>query len=85
MNWWFFVRGGTFVIFDNTLLPIQSQDYGTKDDVNMTEMALQRNAGPIPCWGAGTSGGADYYAPRQVGMGYVTGTGVDGKGQSTTP
>lgn len=83
MNWWFFVRGGTYVIFDNTLPPLQSQDYGTKDDVNMTEMALQRNAGPIPCWGAGTSGGADYYAPRQVGIGYVTGTGVDGIGQST--
>ncbi len=83
MNWWFFVRGGTYVIHDNTLPAFQSQDYGTKADVNMTVMNLQRNAGPNPCWGQGTSGGADYYAPQQVGMGYVTGTGVDGKGQST--
>ena len=49
----------------------------------MTVMNLQRNAGPNPCWGAGTSGGADYHAPRQVGFGYVTGTGKDGLGRST--
>jgi hypothetical protein len=83
MNWWMFLRGGSFVVFNNTLPPLQSQDYGTKQDINMTEMSLQRNAGPIPCWGAGTSGGKDYYAPRQVGLGYVTGAGVDGIGQTT--
>ncbi|MGH9688363.1 MAG: hypothetical protein ACRD5K_14860 [Candidatus Acidiferrales bacterium] len=76
MNWWFFVRGGTFVIFDNTLPPLVSTDYGTKGDVNMTVMNLQRNAGPLPCWGAGTSGGSAYYAPHQVGLGYVTGKGI---------
>jgi hypothetical protein len=83
MNWWFFVRGGTYVIFNNTLPPLVSTDYGTKLSVDMIVMNLQRNAGPNPCWGAGTSGGADYYAPRQVGMGYVTGTGHDGLGSST--
>jgi hypothetical protein len=83
MNWWFFVRGGTFIIHDNTLPALVSTDYGTKADANLTVMNLQRNAGPNPCWGAGTSGGADYFAPRQVGMGHVTGTGVDGKGLST--
>lgn len=81
--WWMFVRGGSFVVYDNTLPALQSQDYGTKSDINMTEMSLQRNAGPVPCWGAGTSGGADYYAPRQVGMGYITGKGVDGLGLTT--
>ena len=83
MNWWFFVRGGSFVIFDNTLPPVNSQDYPNKLDVNMTVMNLQRNAGPNPCWGQGTSNGADHFAPRQVGLGYVTGKGVAGNGQST--
>ena len=47
MNWWFFVRGGTYVIYNNALPALQSTDYGTKPDVNMTVMNLQRNAGPI--------------------------------------
>lgn len=76
MNWWFFVRGGTFVIWGNTLPPLVSTDYGTKSDVNMIVMNLQRNAGPLPCWGQNPStGGKYYYAPHQVGLGYVTGTG----------
>ncbi len=82
MNWWFFVRGGTYVIHDNNLPLLNSQDYPNKADVNMIVMNLQRNAGPDPCWGAGTSGGADYHAPRQVGMGYVTGAGHDGLGRT---
>lgn len=83
MNWWIFVRGGSFVIHDNTLPALVSTDYGTKADVNMTVMNLQRNAGPNPCWGAGTTGGSRYYSPRQVGLGYVTGTGHAGNGSST--
>lgn len=83
MNQWFYARGGSFVIYNNTLPALTSTDFGTKSDVNMTVMNLQRNAGPNPCWGQGTSGGADHYAPRQIGIGHVTGTGTDGKGQST--
>lgn len=83
MNWWMFVRGGTYVITNNTLPPITSQDFNTKLDVNMTVMNLQRTLGPNPCWGAGHSGGTFYYTPRQVGMGRVTGTGVAGNGSST--
>jgi hypothetical protein len=85
INTWFYLRGGTFLIYNNTISALISQDYGNKPDVNMTVMNLQRNAGPDPCWGAGTSGGADYPAPRQVGMGYVTGTGKDGLGQTKDP
>lgn len=77
MNWWMFVRGGTYIVDNNTLPALTSTDFGTKSDINMTVMNLQRNAGPNPCWGGG------YYAPHQVGMGYVTGTGTDGAGQST--
>jgi hypothetical protein len=82
-GWIGLVRGGTFVVHDNTLPSLQSQDYGTKADINMTVMNLQRNAGPDPCWGTGTSSGSDYSAPRQVGKGYVTGNGHDGSGRTS--
>src|SRR4029077_3083888 len=65
-GWIGLVRGGTFVVHDNTLPVISSQDYGPKAEVLMMVMNLQRNGGPNPCWGAGTSGGAAYPAPRQV-------------------
>ena len=76
MNWWFFIRGGTFAVHDNTLPAINSQDYPNVPDFSMTVMNLQRNIGNNACWGAGTSGGADYHAPRQAGFGYVTGNGT---------
>jgi hypothetical protein len=75
-GWVGLVRGGTFVMFDNNLPEIVSQDYGTKADVLMVAMNLQRDAGPNPCWGAGYSTPGQYYhVPRQVGFGYVTGAG----------
>ena len=83
MNWWIFVRGGTFVVHDNTLPALVSTDYGTKSDVNFIIENLARNAGPNPCWGVGTSGGAFYFAPRQPGFGHVTGTGIAGNGSGT--
>lgn len=76
MNWWFYVRGGTFVIANNVLPRITSTDYPNYPDVNMTVMNLQRNSGPNPCWAA------DYPVPRQVGRGFQTGTGTDGKGRT---
>ena len=83
MNWWIFVRGGTYVVHDNVLPVISSQDYGMKSDINMTVMNLQRKAGPNACWGAGTTNGRLYPAPCQVGFGKVTGNGRDGKGNAT--
>jgi hypothetical protein len=79
-GWIFLVRGGTFVAHHNTLPAQVSTDYGTKADITMTVMNLQRDAGPNPCWGAGKSGGANYPAPRQVGLGYVTGNATAGGG-----
>jgi len=76
MNWWMFVRGGTLVAFNNVLAPLTSEDWGSKADFNLTVMNLQRNSGPNPCWGAGSTSGGYYHAPRQVGMGYVTGAGA---------
>jgi hypothetical protein len=81
-GWIGLVRGGTFVVHDNTLPLLDSQDYPHKADVLMMVMNLQRRAGPDGCWGQGTSNGADYPAPRQVGLGYVTGTGRDGLGRT---
>lgn len=73
LNWWFFLRGGTGVIADNILPDLNSQDYGNKAEISATVMNLQRNGGPNSCWGANITG-AQYPAPRQVGMGYVSGT-----------
>jgi len=76
MNWWMFVRGGTFVWFNNNLQAISSQDTGTKSDIDMTVMTLQREDN-YACWGSNqTVGGQYYHAPRQVGMGNVTGAGT---------
>lgn len=72
LNWWFFVRGGSFLITDTVLPDIRSTDYGDKTEIKLTVMNLQRNAGAHGCWGAGTSNGLMYPAPRQVGMGRVT-------------
>jgi hypothetical protein len=78
-----FLRGGTGVITDNTgLQNMSSCAWGNKPALNMTVMNLQRNAGPNPCWGINTSGGAKYHAPRQIGFGYVTGRGTDGNGRT---
>jgi hypothetical protein len=65
----FFIRGGTGVIADNVLSDMQSTQWGTKPAIKMTVMNLRRNAGPNPCWNGG------YPAPRQVGMGRVSGSG----------
>lgn len=73
LNWFFYLRGGTGVITDNVIPAISSTDYGTKTGINMTVMNLQRAGGPNGCWGANQAGN-QYPAPRQVGMGRVTGS-----------
>lgn len=74
LNRWFFNRGGTGVITNNVMPDIKSQAWGDKTEIDMTVMNLRRNAGPNPCWGANIPG-IQYPAPRQIGMGYVTGNG----------
>ena len=76
-NQWYFIRGGSFVIHDNTIPSIVSQDFGTKSSVRFIIENLQRNSGPDPCWGAGFSAAGQFYpAPRQPGFGRVTGNGT---------
>lgn len=72
INYWFYIRGGTGTIHNNVLPNILSSTWGDKSEISMTVMNLSRNSGPNPCWGANL-GGVQYPAPRQVGMGYVTG------------
>jgi hypothetical protein len=82
LAYFIFMRGATGVITDNTgLTNMQSCAWGSKPAVVMTVMNLQRNAGPNPCWGQSSSGGANYPSPRQLGLGYVTGNGRDGMGR----
>jgi hypothetical protein len=79
----FFLRGGTGVVTDNTgLQDMTSCAWGHKPALNMTVMNLQRESGPNPCWGQSSFGGAKYPVPRQVGRGRVTGTGTDGTGRT---
>lgn len=79
-----FLRGGTGVITNNAgFADMTSCSWGAKPALNMTVMNLRRNAGPNPCWGQNSSGGAKYPAPRQIGRGYVTGAGTDGTGRTT--
>ena len=72
LNWWFYLRGGTGVIASNTIPDLSSSDYGNKSEVNAIVMNLQRAGGPNGCYGANVVGN-QYPAPRQVGMGRVTG------------
>jgi hypothetical protein len=82
LAYFIFMRGATGVIADNTgLANMHSCAWGDKPAVDMTVMNLQRSAGPNPCWGESSSGGAKYPSPRQLGFGYVTGNGRDGTGR----
>ena len=74
LDYWFFIRGGTGVIADNIMPNMNSSQWGSKLAIKMIVMNLQRSGGPNPCWGAGAAG-SQYPAPRQVGMGRVTGMG----------
>jgi hypothetical protein len=85
LNWWQFIRGGTFAIHDNTLPQITSQDWGSKADVTFAVEQLARNAGPHACWGYGGTNGQYYYAPRQIGMGRINGTGRATGPQMSSP
>lgn len=71
---WLYLRGGTGVITDNVMPDISSMAYGNKSEVRIQLQNLQRNSGPHPLWGKDIAG-VQYPAPRQFGMGYVTGAG----------
>jgi hypothetical protein len=90
MQNWILIRGGTMLVHDNVLPNLLSQDYGQKANLVMAVWNLQWNINHNACWGAGfTTPGQYHHVPRQVGFGYVTGTGTanyppDGVSNSST-
>ena len=73
MDYWFYLRGGTGVFTRNVIPDINSSEYPGKHEFRFIVQQLQRDAGPFACWGANQPG-IQYPAPRQPGMGYVTGS-----------
>lgn len=67
-NGFFYNRGGTGLIASNSIDDINSQEWSDKNEWKFQIQNLRRNAGPNPCWNSG------YPAPRQIGMGRVTGS-----------
>jgi chitodextrinase len=81
VNWWFLIRGGTAVITDNIMPAFGGSDYGGKTGIVLAVWNLQFNGGPNPLWGANIAG-VQFPVPRQIGRGYVNGTGLDGEGRN---
>jgi hypothetical protein len=60
---WFYLRGGTYVITDNTMPDVP---WG-KPEITLMVQYLRRNTGVYACWGRGIPG-VQYPAPHQVGQ-----------------
>ncbi len=68
-------RGGTGLVANGVFNVTDGNDYAWVNLWIGFVFNLRRNAGPHPCWGAGDGDIPDEYpAPRQVGLGYITGT-----------
>jgi hypothetical protein len=61
LNYWFFVRGGTGVIWKNVMPDIQSQMWGNKAEIKFNIYNIRRR-GQVPCQ-------TRYPAARQIGFG----------------
>jgi hypothetical protein len=66
MNWWFFVRGGTGVIWGNNMPDLVQQQLGTKASILLTVFNIRRTSAYIPCQ-------TSHLALHQVGQGYKNG------------
>ena len=62
MNWWFFVRGGTGVIWGNTMPDVHTEQLGTKASILLTIFNIRRPSSYIPCQ-------TNWPAEHQVGQG----------------
>src|SRR5262249_15603819 len=74
VNWWFLIRGGTFAITDNSFQCCQGTDYPGRPGLALANYNLRQSNITNACWGAGTTGGAMWPVPRQVGRAYVDGS-----------
>jgi hypothetical protein len=66
LPWFFWMRGGTGVITQNTLPAISSTAWGSKANVSFSVLNIRRKTGGYPCW-------TNYPAPHQVGQGFGPG------------
>ena len=80
INYWLLQRGGTGLWTGNVVPDIRPSD--SKPELSFGIYVLRESQSNDPCWGEDIMG-AQYPAPRQIGFGYVTGTGLDGIGGST--
>jgi hypothetical protein len=85
LNYFFFVRGGTGVIFNNSFDNISSQQWGNKASILWADYNIQRTASAVSCQ-------TTYPSARQVGQTWVGGNGysypgapTDGAGYGTDP
>jgi hypothetical protein len=70
LNWWFFCRGGTGVIFNNVMPDISSQQWGNKASILFTVFNIRRMSAYVPCQ-------TTWPAIHQVGQGYSNGLVLD--------
>jgi hypothetical protein len=66
LNWWFYCRGGTGVIFNNVMPDISSKQWGSKASILFTVYNIRRTSSYIPCQ-------TTWPALHQVGQGYNNG------------
>lgn len=62
LNYWFYVRGGTGVIYANVIPAISSCYWGNKASISLTVFNIRRKSSYIPCQ-------TSYPAARQFGFG----------------
>lgn len=62
--WYFYIRGGTGVITDNTLINLSSCAWGTPSEFALQQQAVRRNSGINACYTG------SYPMPYQIGMGH---------------
>jgi hypothetical protein len=65
LNWWFYCRGGTGVIFNNVMPDISAQQLGDKSSILFTVFNIRRSSSYIPCQ-------TKWQAIHQVGQGSIT-------------
>jgi hypothetical protein len=70
LNWWFFCRGGTGVIFNNVMPDISTEEWGAKDSTLFTVYNIRRLSSYIPPQ-------TTWQALHQIGQGYSGGLTLD--------
>jgi hypothetical protein len=70
LDWWFYCRGGTGVVFNNVMPDINTEKWGEKASILFTVFNIRRKSAYIPCQ-------TQWEALHQVGQGYNAGLVLD--------